>query len=68
MSGWPDAARISRLIETIVDQVNERFDSVKKAFRFFDQNSRMQISYEDFIAALENLEIDLSMQDSLAVF
>ena len=45
-----------------------KFTSLSQAFRFFDKNYRLKISFTDFVNALEQMQVYMSANDAYAVF
>ena len=46
----------------------ERFKTFSQAFRFFDVNSHGKVSFDQFVIALETLQVKLSSKDLTLIF
>ena len=64
----PDQINLRRTMEFIWIRIQERFYTISPAFRFFDKNQDGQISFEEWVIALETLKVKLSSKDLNVVY
>lgn len=62
------SATCSSLMDEIWTRVQERFNGMSAAFRFFDRNYNGQITFDSFVISLEVLRLRLSAKDQMQVF
>ena len=66
--GKHNSKRREQLVELISVAIKSKHQQLSRAFREFDQHNRMRVSLNDFIQALEGLNVRISNDDAKQVF
>lgn len=54
---------LQRLYELLWGKIQEKFDKINHAYKFFASPSNNKISFNDFVIAIENLRMKLTTKE-----
>ena len=63
-----EKAVFTEMLSMISSKINERFNSINAAFRFFDSDYDQNINFNDFAQGVEYLRVKLSYEDIWKIY
>ena len=60
--------RLATNLELLWTRINEKFQTISQAFRYFDVNSNLNISYQEFYNGLDKLKVKINEEDIKRIF
>ena len=57
-----EGTELNKMLELFWSKLEERFVSVKDSFRFIDKNKNCRVSFNEFVAALDDLKLNFSIE------
>lgn len=58
----------AKLVEQLIEKLDERYKGMSDAYRYFDQYSRGKVTFSEFQLILQNIGMVLSYQDLSTLF
>ncbi len=58
----------AKLVEQLIEKLDERFKGINDSYRYFDQYSRGKVTFSEFQLTLQNIGMVLSYQDLCTLF